>query len=73
MQRNNKEILNRFISSKEIENIILEFDDRITSEAKFAYQCDKLECDLQCRLYDEENCVDLNKQNANTTFRDSRV
>lgn len=51
----------------------LEFVDRITNEAKFAYQCDKLKCDLQCRLYDEENCVDLNKQNSNSTFRDSRV
>ncbi len=24
-------------------------------------------------MYDEENCVDLNNQNSNTTFRDSRV
>ena len=66
-------VLDGLLDKKEIENIILEFDDRITNEAKFAYQCDKLECDLQCRLYDEENCVDLNNQNSNTTFRDSRV
>ena len=66
-------VLDCLFDKKEIENIILEFDDRITNEAKFAYQCDKLECDLQCRLYDEENCVDLNNQNSNTTFMDSRV
>lgn len=66
-------VLEGLLDKKEIENIILEFDDRITNEAKFAYQCDKLECDLQCRLYDEENCVDLNKQNSNSTFKDSRV
>lgn len=67
------EILNCLIDKKEIEGLILEFDDRKTNEAKFAFQCDKLECDLQCRLYDEENCVDLNNQESNTTFKDPRV
>ena len=66
-------VLDGLLDKKKIENIIIEFDDRITNEAKFAYQCDKLECDLQCRLYDEENCVDLNKQNSNITFNDYRV
>ena len=39
----------------------------------FAHHCDKLECDLQAKLYDEENCVDLNNQEGNKTFHDSRV
>ena len=42
-------------------------------QLKFAYQCDKLECDLQCKLYDEEGCVDLNKQEGNKTMDDSKV
>ena len=67
------EILACLIDRREIESIIMEFDDRKTNEAKFAFQCDKLECDLQCRLYDEENCVDLNRQELNTTFKDPRV
>lgn len=67
------EILDCLIDKKEIEGLILEFDDRKTNEAKFAFQCDKLECDLQCRLYDKENCVDLNNQESNTTFKDPRV
>lgn len=66
-------VLNGLLSKDEIENIILEFDERQTEEANFAYQCDKLECDLQCRLYDEENCVNLNKQKNNPSFEDSRV
>lgn len=33
-------------------------------KAIFAYQCDKLECDLQCKLYDEEGCVDLSYQKS---------
>lgn len=35
--------------------------------------CDKLECDLQCKLYDEEGCVDLNKQNGNNTLNNKIV
>ena len=43
-----------------IEKLILEFDERKTKEVLFAYYCDKFECDLQCKLYDEEACVYLN-------------
>ena len=35
--------------------------------------CDKLECDLQCKLYDEEGCVDLNKQDGNNTLNNKIV
>lgn len=55
-------ILKTLIDGKYIEDLFLEFDNRETKEARFAYMCDKLECDLQCKLYDEENCVDLNNQ-----------
>jgi len=62
-----KEILKNLMSGKEIEKLIFEFDERKSKEALFAYQCDKLECDLQCKIYDEENCVDLTKQTENKT------
>ena len=39
----------------------------------FAYQCDKLECDLQSKLYDEEGCVDLNKQEGNDLLENELV
>lgn len=63
-----KNILKDLIDGKEIENLFLEFEEKKTKEAFFAYQCDKLECDLQCKLYDEEGCVDLNKQDNNKTM-----
>jgi 5'-deoxynucleotidase YfbR-like HD superfamily hydrolase len=47
-------ILKDLVDGENIEKIFLEFDDHKTKEANFAYQCDKLECDLQCKLYDEE-------------------
>lgn len=60
-----EEILSVLQNGKSIRDLIFEFDERKTNEAKFAYWCDKLECDLQCKLYDEQHCVDLNKQQGN--------
>lgn len=66
-------VLGSLIKKEEIQEIIEEFDARITKEAKFAYHCDKLECDLQSKIYDERNLVDLNDQQDNKTFYDERV
>lgn len=57
-------ILKGLIDGENIENLFLEFDEHKTKEANFAYQCDKLECDFQCKLYDGEWCVDLNMQQS---------
>lgn len=67
------EILGGLLDGRQIEELFLEFDSHNTKEAMFAYQCDKLECDLQCKLYDEEGCVDLNKQEGNATLKNSVV
>ncbi len=66
-------ILKDLVDWEEIEKIFLEFDAHETKEANFAYQCDKLECDLQCKLYDEEWCVDLNKQESCNVIENERV
>ncbi len=58
-------ILSSLIDGDQIEKIFLEFDAQKTPEAKFAYQCDKLESDIQCKLYEEENCVDILKIDNN--------
>lgn len=66
-------ILGSLLDGNLIEELFLEFDSHQTKESLFAYQCDKLECDLQSKLYDEEECVDLNKQDGNKTMEDKRV
>ena len=66
-------ILSNLIDGKRIEDILLEFDEHKTKESKFAYWCDKLECDIQCKLYDEEKCVDLSKQENNKSFYNDEV
>jgi len=65
--------LSELIDGKQIEELFLEFDAHESKEAQFAYQCDKLECDLQCKLYDEQNCVDLHNQSNNDTIHDKQV
>jgi putative hydrolase of HD superfamily len=66
-------ILEGLLDGEDIEKLFLEFDAHTTKEALFAYQCDKLECDLQCKLYDEEGCVDINDQEGNATMDDELV
>ena len=67
------QILKDLLDGEQIEKLFLEFDAHETKEALFAYQCDKLECDLQCKLYDEEKLVDLNNQEGNKTINNSKV
>lgn len=66
-------ILKDLVDGEDIEKIFLEFDEHKTKEANFAYQCDKLECDLQCKLYDEEWCVDLTKQKSCNAAENEKV
>ena len=67
------DILNGLLNGEEIEKIFLEFDSHNTQEALFAFECDKLECDIQAKLYDMEHCVDLNDQEGNRVFYDKTV
>ncbi len=55
-------VLKDLIDRQEIKSLIVEFDERKTREAKFAYQCDKLECDLQSRVYDTNAEVPLDAE-----------
>lgn len=63
-----KKVLESLSLKKEIEEIVLEFDNKETEEAKFAYLCDKLECDLQAKIYDEEGCFSLDNQSENKEY-----
>ena len=68
-----KKILSGLLRGDEIERLVEEFDERETMAAKFAAHCDKLEADLQCRLYDEEGDVDLGAQEGNALMEDERM
>ena len=67
------EVIQHLQLKYELFNLIVEFDERKTPEALFAFQCDKLECDLQSVLYDEQNCVDVCNQPDNIAMQDETV
>ena len=68
-----RKVFSKLGNAKKFEDLIDEFNEKQTKEAKFAYFCDKLECDLQSKIYDEEGCVDLNNQENNNSAKDKDV
>ena len=66
-----QKILSPLIEGDEYIKLILEFDERKTPEAKFAYHCDKLEADLQARIYDLEGCMKKVKLSKNKRYKAS--
>ena len=58
-------ILKDLVGKEEISKLLDEYNERKTDEAIFAYHCDKLECDVQMKLYDQEGCFDLSSQPNN--------
>lgn len=42
-------------------------------EARFTYYCEKLECDIQMKLYAQEGCFDLNNQPNNPIHNNPSV
>ncbi|MDD4111249.1 MAG: HD domain-containing protein [Clostridia bacterium] len=63
-------IFKGFKNAKYFLNIIEEFEEGITEEAKFTRQCDKLEADLQARLYEENFNL---KKVADKYLKDERI
>ena len=66
-------ILKDILGKEEISKILDEINERKTEEAIFAYHCDKLEFDMQMKLYDQENCCDINHQENNPVINNKEV
>lgn len=67
------ELLSGLDGDVPVRELAEEFYAQETAEAKFAKECDKLEADLQCKLYDEEGCIDLAEQDGNAMLADKEV
>lgn len=67
------QILDEYFDNTFIEDIFLEFDEKETKEALFAYQCDKLEADIQAKIYDSKGYVDINNQENTKEMKDEKV
>ena len=68
-----EDILKDILGKNEILALVSEFNKKETKEARFAYHCDKLECDFQVKLYDQEGCFNLNAQENNPIINDPQV
>ena len=68
-----EEILNTLNKKVQYIELIEEFESMKTKESTFAKMCDKLEADIQCKLYCEEKCIDINKKENEHLLKDSRV
>ena len=62
------ELFKTILDGEKIEKIWQEFDNQESKEAVFAHFCDKLECDIQARIYDETTKVDLTIQEDNPSY-----
>ena len=66
-------VLQNLNNYQEIEALFLEFDEHKPPEAKFAFMCDKLESDIQCKLYDNEHTVDLKKRPYTNALKNPEI
>ncbi len=67
------EMLGGLQGGDKIQELFEEYYEQRTPEAKFAKWCDKLEADLQMKIYDEEGRVDLAEQDENAMLADEEV
>lgn len=68
-----QEILNTLDKRVQYINLIEEFEEMKTKESIVAKMCDKLEADIQAKLYCEENCIDINNNSNKELLKDERV
>ncbi len=54
-----KRIFSGLVAEEVFVTLIKNFDTQSTPEAKFAYKVDKLECDIQAKIYDEQKALKL--------------
>ena len=53
---------------------MIEFDEHNTKESKFAYLCDKMEADIQAKIYQDMGCQhSLDDQENNVVFKSPKI
>jgi len=68
-----EDVLQDLTKKEELIELIEEFENMKTKESIFAKMCDKLESDIQCKLYCEEHCLDVNKSENKPILEDERI
>lgn len=69
-----REVIGDLVNQEEFLSLLFEFDEKKTKEAIFAHHCDKLEADIQAKVYQDMGCQHpLDKQEDNVVFKSNRV
>ena len=68
-----EDVLKSLNKKHEYIGLIDEFESGVTKEAMFAKMCDKLEANIQCKLYCEEKNLDINDKDIIELLKDSRI
>lgn len=67
------EVVLGLVEQEEIEELLNEFNERETKEAKFCYLIDKIECDFQAKMYDLEGVMDFEKTSEDLKYYGDRA
>ena len=69
-----REVIGDLINQEEFLSLLFEFDEKKTKEAIFAHHCDKLEADIQAKVYQDMGCQHpLDEQEDNVVFKSNKV
>ncbi len=69
-----KNVLGDLLNKEELFDLLLEFDEHSTKEAKFAYLCDKMEADIQAKVYQDMGYQhSLDDQENNVVFKSPKI
>ena len=68
-----EEVLSILDKKVEYIELIEEFEEMQTKESLFAKMCDKLEADIQSKIYCEEGCMDIQKAENQYLLKDARI
>ena len=67
-------VIGNLVKKDELISLLFEFDERKTREAIFAYHCDKLEADLQSKVYQDMGYQNsLDNQENNVVFNNAKI
>lgn len=69
-----REVIGDLVNQEEFLSLLFEFDEKKTKEAIFAHHCDKLEADIQAKVYQDIGCQHpLDEQENNVVFKSNKV
>lgn len=69
-----REVIGDLVNHEEYLSLLFKFDAKKTKESIFAHHCDKLEADIQAKVYQDMGCQHpLNEQEKNVVFKNDRI